>query len=138
MKCVQCGATYSDGDSCENKFSTILAKEFESPEYGVVHHLSVPCYYLQHNLYSKEGWLAARQLLKQFISGEMTPDIARVKIRNNFDANNKPFSTTEGEKFTKIDVIAWNMTIADVRLSTAETYCFDVLRWAESIIKDTE
>jgi hypothetical protein len=136
--CSQCGAKFIKGENCDDRFSLILAKEFEIPDYGAVHHMSVPCYYLQHNLYSKDGWLAVSQLLKQFASGELTPEMARRDIRANFDGANKPFSMTKGEKLKAVDKIKWSMTIADVRLTTAETYCFDIQKWAESIIKDTE
>jgi hypothetical protein len=37
-----------------------------------------------------------------------------------------------------LDGIIWTRTIADVRLDSAEAYREDVLRWAESVLADTE
>jgi hypothetical protein len=45
-----------------------MALEYENPSaYGAVHHLTVACYMLQHNAYSRDVWLEARKMLAQFI-----------------------------------------------------------------------
>jgi hypothetical protein len=136
--CPQCGAIFSCDEKCEDRFSLILSKEFENPEYGAVHHLSVPCYHLQHNLYSKEGWLITRALVYQFLFNDLTPEMARRDNRSNFNSNNREFRIKRGEKLIGVDDIKWSFTVADVRLDTAEVYCHDVTNWAKSTIKDSE
>ena len=50
LECVWCGARYATpGETCEDRFNLALAREFEDPAFGMVHHLTVPAYMLQHN-----------------------------------------------------------------------------------------
>ena len=66
--CPLCHAEYPSGETCQERFERCLALEFENPgTYGAVHHLTVACYMLQHNRYSREGWLQARALLAEFV-----------------------------------------------------------------------
>jgi hypothetical protein len=136
--CSQCGAIYESGDKCDERFSLILSKEFENPEYGAVHHLSVPSYHLQHNLYSKEGWLVTRSLVYQFINDGLTPEMARRMNRSGLSSSTREFNITRGEKLLGVNDIKWSITIADVRLDSSETYCQDVTKWAASILRDSE
>jgi hypothetical protein len=130
--CEQCGAVYEGNVICDDRFSLLLAKEFSRQEYWAVHHLSVPSYYLQHNLYSKEGWLLALELLRKFVTGELTPETAR-RINHKSERN---FSITKDEKLTEASNINWSFTIADVRLDSPDVYCRDVVAWAKNIIDD--
>lgn len=135
--CSQCGATYSTDETCEDRFNARQALELMDPAYFAVHHLSVPCFMLQHNRYSREGWIKVRQVLVGFLNG-LTPEEARRQSRRAVDSGNRTYSFTKGPKLASIEAITWTCTIADVRLDAAEHYCGDVRAWAESIVRDSE
>lgn len=135
--CPHCGADYATGETCEDRFNASQLQEVADPGYYAVHHLSVPSYMLQHNGYSREGWILVRRLLTEFLAG-LTPEEARRRYRTAFDGGKRNFSFTRGPKLEGVDDIAWTRTIADVRLDTAEHYRADVQAWAESIVRDSE
>src|SRR4030066_27450 len=136
--CSQCGASFAQDETCQNRFNASQLIEIEQPTYYAVHHLSVPCYMLQHNLYSLQGWMVAKELLDQFINHGLTPQTARKQYRDRSDNANRKWSITRGEKLPGFEQIAWSRTIADVRLDTPEHYCADVRSWAMSILADSE
>jgi hypothetical protein len=136
--CPLCGAEFPAGAQCCDRFDLCLAKEFENPAtYGAVHHLTVACYMLQHNAYSREGWLSTRELLVQFIQEGRTPAEVRAQNRRKLDSQQRKWSITKGER-TSMESMLWTRTIADVRLDTPEHYCADVELWAKSLLADTE
>ena len=138
-KCPQCGAQFPAGDNCRDRFDLCLAKEFEQPtSYGSVHHLTVACYMLQHNLYSREAWLEAREMVAQFIHQGITPSDVRRQNRKRLDSSQRRWSVTKGAKMSGLDGIVWTRTIADVRLDTPDLYCADVKLWAAGVLSDTE
>jgi len=134
--CPQCGATFPGDETCEGWFTGGQVKEGDDQAYYAVHRLSVACYMLQHNAYSREGWPITRDLLAQFIAG-LTPQEARRRMRHTLDSGNRTFSLTRGPKFDGVEHIVWNRTIADVRLDTADHYCADVRAWATSVLADS-
>lgn len=139
QKCPRCGAEYPSDEQCRNRFERSMALEYENPAaWGAVHHLTVLCYMLQHNEYSREVWLEARKMLAQFIEGDITPDTMRKRNRSKFDSAHRTWSVTKGPKLPEFDAVVWSRTIADIRLDDPETYCADVRLWAVSILKDTE
>lgn len=130
-KCPQCGAPLASGETCRDRFDATQLKELEHPaSYYTVHHLSIPCYMLQHNLYSRKGWLATRQLLQRFIHEDLTLAEARREMQSMLDGGQRAWSLTWGAKLSQVDDVVWTRTIADVRLDTAEHYCADVRAWA--------
>jgi hypothetical protein len=138
ITCPVCGALLPDGTTCQELFDLAQLKEIEHPENYAVHHLSVLCYMLQHNIYSHSGWLGARDLLYQFIYRGLTPAAARRQNRKKLDSGKRDWSLTKGEKPAGVEAVKWTFTITDVRLDTAEHYCADVRRWAECVLADTE
>ena len=136
--CPQCGARFEAGENCRDQFNVSQVAEVEQPAYYAVHHLSVASYMLQHNIYASEGWLLTRELLNQFVHHALTPAMARRQNRLKVDSGRRTFSFTKGEKLPGVENISWTITIADVRLDTAAHYCGDVLRWAESVLADSE
>jgi hypothetical protein len=136
--CPQCKATFPTSETCQERFSLCQLKEVEHPAYYVVHHLSVPCYMLQHNAYSRQGWLEVRKLLLKFVCEGWTPAMARRQIRVYADSGHRNWSFTRGDKLPGVGQIAWRNTIAEVRLATADDYCADVRHWAESVLSDSE
>ncbi len=136
--CPQCGAHHKTPETCEDRFNTSQLLELEKPEYHAVHHLSVLCYMLQHNLYSREGWLLARELMYQFVYRGLTPAMARRQNLLALDGEYRNFSITRGPKLPGVEEIMWDRTIADVRLTSADLYCADVLNWAKSVLALSE
>jgi hypothetical protein len=136
--CPLCGAEFPAGEQCRERFDQCLAKEFENPTtYGAVHHLTVASYMLQHNAYSRQGWLGTRELLVQFIREGKTPTQVRAQNRRKLDSQHRKWSITKGEKISTEGWV-WTRTIAGVRLDTPERYCADVELWAKSVLADTE
>jgi hypothetical protein len=138
VHCPLCGAQYPGDERCEDRFNRFLALELEDPAYGVVHHLTVPAYLLQHNAYSRAGWLLSRDLLARFVREEFDPAIARRLHRQDVDSGNRDWSVTRGPKPEWIDEITWTRTIADVRADDPGDYRAGIRAWAESVLADTE
>jgi Family of unknown function (DUF5946) len=136
--CPQCGAVFTTEETCQDRFNVSQLKEIAQPAYYAVHHLSVPCYMLQHNVYSRQGWKEVRTLLEEFVYEGWTPAMARRHLRATAESGHRAFSFTRAAKLPGVEDIAWSYTIADVRLDTAESYCADVRRWVESILADSE
>jgi hypothetical protein len=66
----------------------MLFWEAENPNYGVVHHLMVLCYHLQHpSLYSPEGLRQAITLLSDFLERGLTPEQVRKRSRNTVNSS---------------------------------------------------
>ena len=136
--CPQCGAAFPSDETCQDRFTVSQLAEVERPSTYAVHHLSVLCYMLQHNGYSRDGWLGARELLFQFVRRGLTPTGARRQNQRSWDSGHRNWSITKGPKLPGVENIVWSTTIAEVRLDTAEHYCADVRHWAETILADTE
>ena len=136
--CPQCGAAFPPGETCQDRFNASQLIEVEQPSYYAVHHLSVLCFMLQHNGYSRDGWLCAHELLFQFVCRGLTPTEARRQNRKSWDSGHRNWSISKGPKLPGVEEIVWSYTIAEVRLDTAEHYCTDVGHWAETVLADTE
>jgi hypothetical protein len=136
--CPDCGAIREPGQHCSDRFSASQFLELERPAYYTVHHLCVPSYMLQHNAYSRAGWISVRELVRHFVFDGLTPAMARERLRDLPGGSLKNWSYTKGPGPPGVEDIAWSMTIADIRLDTADSYCTDVRAWARQIIDDTE
>jgi hypothetical protein len=136
--CQQCGAQWPDSTSCREHFEECLAYEYEHPAtFGAVHHLMVACYMLQHNQYSRAGWIEARRLLERFLKHEVTPQEIRAENRARLDSGQRDWSITQGPRLAEFNSITWARTFAEVRLESPEIYCADVERWAAGVVADT-
>jgi len=134
--CPQCGAPLTLVETCQEQFHLGQLKEVADPHYYAVHHLSVLSYMLQHNAYSREGWLHSHTLLQQFVQQNLDPQFVRRRDRDKVDSGQRNWSLTKGPKLPGVEQIVWHCTVADVRLDTAEHYCADVRRWAVSVLAD--
>jgi len=135
--CPLCGAQYPDDETCRQRFERCLALEFEDAIAATVHHLTVSCYMLQHNAYSRETWLAARKMLAQFIEEDVSPAEMRKQIASQVDNARRANPLTRGEKLAEFDQICWSSSLAQVHLDDPERYCREIRLWAESILHDT-
>lgn len=138
QQCPQCGAITVIGETCSDRFDHSQVLELEEPERYRVHHLSVPCYWLQHNIYSRTGWLEVRKLLNRFVYEGLTPQEVLQENKTSLDSGKRSGSFTRGDKLAGVENIHWTFTIADVRLDNPEDYNADVLRWAKHILADSE
>lgn len=134
--CPDCGCEPAPWESCRQIFDLCLALEFEHPgTYGSVHHLTVLCYMLQHNQYSREGWFAARKLLAQLIEGRTTIPEIRERVRSGLGLRSQ--SLVQGEKLAEVQQIVWSQNISSLRRTSPEVYCADVTAWARAVVRDS-
>ncbi|MBC8100158.1 MAG: hypothetical protein H7Y11_12000 [Armatimonadetes bacterium] len=134
--CLECGALWRDGIACEQHYHQMLAWEFDDPRSGIVHHLTVLCYNLQHpSIYSPEGLAGAVQLLTTFLEQGITPPEMRRNIQPKVDSGKR---TT---KITKRDIPAvydsapsWTLTIQDAIGATSDGHAERVTAWAHAVL----
>lgn len=134
--CLECGAAWAEGQSCEDIFHTCLALEFTDPAYGAVHNLTVPAYYLQHpHLLSRQGWEEMRATLAGFLVDGVSVGEMRRRATLRLDSGQRDFSFRKGEP-KDLTGIVWSQTIGDVRLGDAEIYRSDIRGWAQAVLND--
>ena len=137
QKCLECGAAWEAGQTCEDRFHQMLFWEAENPAYGAeVHHLMVVCYHLQHpSLYSPAGLNEARRLLGEFVERGASPVEVRQRNRARVDSSRRDWkitgtATSHGAYGRPMP---WPMTAADVVAGGAESYCDNVRAWARAV-----
>ena len=134
--CEECGAP---GNSCEARFNDCLAREFEQPAYGKVHHLTVSTYTLQHSSkLTRHGWLYERDLLREFLVDNKSPEQIRKEKRDVVDNGKRTFKIRSRTGLPVIPRIQWSKTVLDVSLESPEAYCEDVAAWARATLADSE
>jgi hypothetical protein len=119
----------------------MLYWEAEFPELGVVHHLMVLGYHLQHPwLYSVEGLAEAKRLLISFLREENSPQDVRRENRMAYDSGHRMFHIrATAESYGWYDPpVAWSITAPDVVAQGADCYVESVTAWAESILTALE
>lgn len=132
--CPECGAA-----DCESRFHEFLALEFSDTAYGIVHHLTVAAYMLQHSSkLTREGWLHEYTLLKEFLVDNKTPAFIRRQNRELVDSGKRTFKIKSKSGVPFISKSTWTKTILNVRAENAEVYCADINTWAEAVLKDAE
>ena len=136
MNCPECGAPEI---LCKPRFDEFLVLEFTDAGYGIVHHLTVAAYMLQHS--SKltcEGWLHMRGLLREFLVENKPPAFIRRQNRDLVDSGKRKFKIASKDGLPVITKSTWTKTILDVRMGNAEVYCEDVTAWAKSVLEEAE
>lgn len=136
--CPTCGGVTPDDETCEERFGRCLALEFADAAYGQVHHLTVPSYYLQHNLYSRQGWIESRRGLAAALRDGMSAAELRRRNRTRMDSNQRNWNVTRGAKLEEVREIHWRRSLAEVRLEPAQVYCAEITRWAQAVLEDSE
>lgn len=135
--CPECGALESEEQSCRAAFDESLVLEFTDPEYGVVHHLTVAAYMLQHSSkLSRAGWLYMRQLLREFLVENKPPAEVRKQYGARVDGKNRDWKITSRDDKPVIVQVVWTKTILDVRKQSADLYCLDITTWARAVLDD--
>jgi hypothetical protein len=134
QKCPECGAEWKDGQTCEIDFHQMLFWEAEYPDYGVVHHLMVLCYYLQHpSLYSPEGLNEGKRLLIAFVQDGVSTEEIRRRNKDRVDSGKRDWKikATTASRGAYTNSVQWPMTAADVTAGGASAYCGNVRKWAQ-------
>jgi hypothetical protein len=134
--CPECG---SPETLCKARFDEFLVLEFTDVGYGIVHHLTIAAYMIQHSSkLTLEGWLHMRELLRKFLVENKPPALIRKQNRDVVDSGKRKFKITSKEGVPVINKTAWTNTILDVHTETAEIYYADVAAWARSVLEDAE
>lgn len=120
--CADCGAI-----DCEVSFHACLAADFTDPDYGVVHHLVVSAYGLQHGWYPAEAEPAMVDFLIRHLD-RPPGDHDRRRIRAAVDG---PVQVRARQPRSRN--IEWEHHVRDVDRSSPESYAATVRRWAGSI-----
>jgi len=136
MNCTECGALDA---LCETRFDEFLVLEFTDAGYGIVHHLTVAAYMLQHSSkLTREGWLHERELLREFLVEKKPPAFIRKQNKDLVDSGKRKFKITSKDGLPVINKTTWTKTILDVRTENGEVYCEDVTAWARSALEDVQ
>ncbi len=136
MNCPECGAPDM---TCETRYHEFLIKEFENAGYGAVHHLTVATYMLQHSSkLRREGWLHERELLREFLIENKSPQYIRKQNKDLVDSGKRTFKFKSKDSVPVINKSTWTKTILDIRAENAEVYCEDINAWARSMLKEAE
>lgn len=134
--CPSCGAYLPDGVTCDNHFHQLLFWEAENPALGIVHHLMVLCYHLQHPpLYSAEGLAEGKKLLVAFVAEGVSTEEMRRRNRDRVDSGRRSWKVTArpDSRGAYQQPVRWMMTAADVVAGGADRYCDNVQAWARSV-----
>jgi hypothetical protein len=136
MNCPECGAPEI---LCQTRFEEFLALEFTNSGYGIVHHLTVAAYMLQHSSkLTREGWFYERELLYEFLVENKPPAFIRKQNRGLLDSGKRIFKIKSRDGKPVINKTSWMKTILDVCAENAEVYCEDVTGWARAVLEDVQ
>jgi uncharacterized protein DUF5946 len=136
VNCPECGAA---DIVCKTRFDEFLVLEFSNVGYGAVHNLTVATYMLQHSSQlSREAWLYERELLREFLVENKSPEFIRRQNKDLVDSGKRKFKITSKDGKRIINKTTWTKTILDVRTEDVEIYCEDVTAWARSALEDVE
>ena len=132
--CPECGA---QGNKCQARFEEYLVLEFTDPDYGVVHHLTVATFMLQHSSrMTGEGWLHERELLREFLVENKPPAYIRRQNKDLVDSGKRTFRFKSMDGKPVIRKTTWMKTILDVSAEKAEVYCSDITAWAFATLEE--
>jgi Family of unknown function (DUF5946) len=138
-RCDECGAALEAGQSCQDHFHQMLYWEAEDPPRGVVHHLMVLCYHMQHPSILSQEWLdGAKGLLEDFVVRGVTPAEIRKRDSAKLDSGKRTYKIkgTPDHHGSYAQPVAWSMTAADVVAAGAERYVERVRAWAERMYEN--
>ena len=137
--CPECGAPWTDGRTCDDDFYQMLYWESEYPDYGIVHHLMVLCFYMQHpSRYSAEGLANAKMLLTEFVANNATPQAMRRRNAPVVASNVRttPVTARPGNAGAYAHPVTWTKRAADVARADAHDYVANTRAWARATYDD--
>lgn len=134
--CPECGAA---DHRCQTRFDEFLVLEFSEAGYGAVHHLTVTAFMVQHSSrLTREGWLYERELLREFLVEEKSPEFVRKQNKDLVDSGMRKFKIKSISGLPVIQKSKWRQTILDIRAENTRVYCEDVTAWAKSVLEEAE
>jgi hypothetical protein len=136
-RCPACGATWTQGVSCQDHFHQMLAWEWDNPALLEVHHLMVLCYHIQHpSLYSPDGLATATRLLVDFVEQGVTPIEVRRRDRDSLDSGRREhkITGTPASRGAHSHPVQWAITAADVTAGGRHAYGGNARSWARSVL----
>ncbi len=140
IQCPECGADWSDGITCQDDFYQFGYWELSDlANLGVVHHLMVLSYHLQHpSLYSPDGLKFSSGLLVDFVVRGITPQEIRRRDRDRLDSSKRQFKIKGTPELHGAyeHPLAWTMHASDVAKGGTAHYVEYVRAWAQSIYED--
>lgn len=145
-RCPECGARWTQAETCEEIFGAFLVHDFTEPGYGEVHALTVAAFMVQHRRYSDEAlrWIAEqiRKVLEDGLTNPGLRQIAMVDARRPQapGARGRTWKVTRSPNAPALPEIAWSMTIVDVaaRAKDAESYRAAVRAWAAVTLREMQ
>jgi len=87
---------------------------------------------------TREGWQYERDLLREFIIENKSPQAVRKQIKDTVDSGKRTFKFKSKTGVPVIDKTTWQRTILDVRAENAQVYREDIKAWAKSVLEDVE
>ena len=136
MNCPECGAP---DNMCQTRFDEFLVLDFTNAGYGAVHHLTVATFMVQHSSkMTREGWLFERDLLKEFLVENKSPEYLRKQNKDIVDSGKRKFKIKSRNGKPVINKTAWRKTILDIRAENANLYREDITAWARSVLEEAE
>jgi hypothetical protein len=138
-QCPECGTPLQDGKTCQDYFYQMLYWEAEFPEIGVVHHLMVLCYHLQHpSLYAPDGLEYSKGLLVDFVERNISTEESRRRSRDLVASDKRTFKIKgkPGLQGSYANPVQWTMTAASVTAAGADGYIDSVRKWAQTVLND--
>ena len=137
--CPECGAESTPEMNCETVFNDCLAHEFVDPDFGEIHHLTIAAYMLQHSSrLSDLGWLATRQLLREFLIEKKSPSQIKKQNKNIVDSGKRNWKIRSSDGLAFIDRRVWTKTILDINLYNSAYYRDTIIAWASTVLTDSE
>ena len=136
-RCPECHTTWDDDTTCQDDFHQMLFWEAEKPSLGVVHHLMVLCYHLQHpSLYSVDGLENAKTLLIDFVVHGLSTERVRKQNRDQVDSGKRQWKVTArpDSHGAYTYPVSWTMTARNVVAGDMEHYIENVQVWATSVL----
>ena len=137
--CPECGAESTPEMNCETVFNDCLAHEFVDPDFFEVHHLTVAAYMLQHSSrLSDLGWLATRQLLREFLIEKKSPSQIKKQNEKIVENGKRNWKITSSNGLALIDRRVWKKTIMNISLIDSAHYRDTIIAWACAVLTDSE
>ncbi len=136
--CPECGATLTDGVSCQEIFDSFLVLEFTDPTYGEVHMLTVACFMIQHGRYGAEALTWIAQKLRENLEEGLPAAQIRKQAAKETRQTTRAWKVTRRPGDPPQPKIAWSLTIADVASNyhDAAGYREWITRWARATLSD--
>jgi hypothetical protein len=136
-RCPECQTSWADSTTCEDDFHQMLFWEAERPSLGVVHHLMVLCYHMQHpSLYSEAGLENAKGLLVSFVVKGLSAETVRQQNRAVVRSDKRDWKITArpDSKGAYAHPVTWTMTARDVVTGGMDHYIENTTHWAKSVL----